>query len=306
MIERKALIFNIQKYNMYDGPGVRTLVFFKGCPLRCVWCSNPEGQARRFELLYKSASCVHCGSCVPVCPVSIHSGPPHAIDRGLECTGCGNCEEACPQKALALSGELRTISELMEIIEEDKPFYDTSGGGLTLGGGEALMQPEAAVNLLMACKQRGIHTALETCGHAGAQTVLNVAQWTDLFLYDLKHMNSDRHYRLTGVRNESILANLSLLLERRKKVRIRVPLLKGLNDDTDNLEALARFLAPWRGEAHFSGIDLLPYHKMGVNKYGQLGREYPLRDDATLAEADLERAQSLLERRGFAVSLIRH
>lgn len=310
MIERKALIFNIQKYNMYDGPGIRTLVFFKGCPLRCRWCSNPEGQARRFEVLFKAEACSNCGSCVPVCPASIHAAQPggrkHSIARDKECVGCRECEAACPEKALAISGELKPISEIVAVIEEDKPFYDTSGGGVTLGGGEALMQPEAAVSLLTACKQRGINTALETCGYAKAETLLRAAECTDLFLYDLKQMDTERHYRLTGVRNDMILGNLKLLLENRSKVRVRVPLLKGVNDSTNNLDGLARFLKPWLDRNHFLGVDLLPYHRLGVHKYGQLDMPYPLQDEPALDERDLARAEEALKSRGVPVSVIRH
>ncbi len=310
MIERKALIFNIQKYNMYDGPGVRTMVFFKGCPLRCKWCSNPESQSRRYEVLYKRAACVLCGACVPVCPVGIHSLLPgrqeHEVDRKTECIGCRKCEQACPASALAIRGEMRTISELLDIIEEDRPFYETSGGGLTLGGGEALMQPEAAANLLMACKRRGINTAVETCGHARPEVVLKVAEFTDLFLYDIKHMDSERHYGLTGVRNETILSNLRLLLENRHNVRLRLPLLKGHNDGDNTMTALIRFLEPYREYRNFKGVDLLPYHKLGVHKYTQLGEEYPITGDPHPSNADLARIEDHFKRRDIPVAIIRH
>ena len=165
-IERKALIFNIQKYNMYDGPGIRTIVFFKGCPLRCKWCSNPEGMDRSFQVMFKKRSCVDCGACAAACPAGIHVISPetgkHEILRDRDCTGCRKCMEACPREALTISGEVRTISELLKIISEDEAFYEQSGGGVTLGGGEVTSQPEAALNLLMACKQEGINTAIET------------------------------------------------------------------------------------------------------------------------------------------------
>jgi len=310
VIERKALIFNIQKYNMYDGPGIRTLVFFKGCPLRCQWCSNPEGQSRQFQVLYKREQCVLCGACVPVCPVGIHrlapGGRSHVMDRNLECVGCRKCEQTCSAGALAVTGEFKTISEIMQIIEEDKPFYETSGGGVTLGGGEALMQPEAAANLLMACKQQSIGTAIETCGYVRPEIVAKVAGSVDLFLYDLKHMDSDRHYELTGVRNETILGNLKQLLESRHTVKIRVPVLKGVNDGNSELDQLVRFLKPYSEHKNFKGIDLLPYHKMGVHKYSQLDREYPIKGEPGLSEADLERIESRIRQHGIPVSVIRH
>jgi len=194
----------------------------------------------------------------------------------------------------------------MQIIEEDKPFYETSGGGVTLGGGEALMQPEAAANLLMACKQQSIGTAIETCGYVRPEIVAKVAGSVDLFLYDLKHMDSDRHYELTGVRNETILGNLKQLLESRHTVKIRVPVLKGVNDGNSELDQLVRFLKPYSEHKNFKGIDLLPYHKMGVHKYSQLDREYPIKGEPGLSEADLERIESRIRQHGIPVSVIRH
>lgn len=310
MIERKALIFNIQKYNMYDGPGVRTLVFFKGCPLRCKWCSNPEGQLRSYQILFKADMCVNCGACVAVCPVGIHTleqvNRVHKVNRELECIGCRKCEQACVSNALAIVGEQKTISELVDIIEEDRPFYDTSGGGITVGGGEAMMQPEALANVLMVSKQRGINTAIETCGYASLEAVQKVAEFVDLFLFDLKHMDSDRHYELTGVRNERILRNLQWLLENKHNVKIRVPLLKDVNDRPDEIDQMIRFLRPYQDYKNFKGIDLLPYHKMGVNKYAQLGWEYPIEGDPKLTDEDLGRVEEYIRKYDFPVSVIRH
>lgn len=309
MIERKARTFNIQKYNMYDGPGVRTIVFFKGCPLRCQWCSNPESQLRQFQLMFKANLCVDCGACVPVCPAGIHAisqEGKHVIDRSKECVGCRQCEKRCTKSALAVMGENQTISELLDIVEEDRAFYEMSGGGLTLGGGEALMQPEAAVSFMQACKQSGINTAIETCGYARLEVVQKIAEFTDLFLFDVKHMNSERHYELTGVRNEMILSNLLWLLENRHNVKIRVPLLKGINDSEDEISQLINFLKPYQDHKNFQGIDLLPYHKMGVGKYKQLDREYPIEGDPALTEADIERVERCITQYNFPVSVVRH
>ena len=233
-IERKALIFNVQKYNMYDGPGIRTIVFFKGCPLRCKWCSNPEGMDRSFQIMFKKRSCVDCGACVNACPAGIHVLSPetgkHEIRRDRDCTGCRKCMEVCPQEALTISGECKTISELLKIIAEDEAFYEQSGGGVTLGGGEVTAQPEAALNLLMACKQEGYNTAIETCGFTKTETILKIAEYVDLFLFDIKHMDPERHNELVGVNNELILENLKELLHRRYNVNVRMPMLKGIND----------------------------------------------------------------------------
>lgn len=309
IIERKAFVFNVQKYNMYDGPGVRTLVFFKGCPLRCKWCSNPEGLERKYQVMFKSESCMDCGACVAVCPVGIHTitkEEKHVVNNSIDCLGCNKCKEVCTKAALSIVGEVKTISELLEIIEEDKSFYDVSGGGVTLGGGEVTMQPEFAANLLMACKQEGINTAIETCGYAKSESILQVAQFTDLFLYDLKHIDSERHYQLTGVRNERILKNLKELLRLRYNVKIRMPLLKGVNDSQDEIKRVIDFLMPYRNYKNFKGIDLLPYHKLGVNKYKQLGMKYQIEEDPKLSNDELEIIESWIKEYDFPVSVIKH
>ncbi|WP_300382329.1 choline TMA-lyase-activating enzyme [Clostridium sp.] len=310
IIQRKATIFNIQKYNMYDGPGVRTLIFFQGCPLRCKWCANPEGILKKYRVMFKSNSCVDCGACVSVCPVGIHTiskeSLKHEVNRDIDCIGCGKCEKACLQSALSIVGEVKTISELLEIIEEDRDFYEVSGGGVTLGGGEVLMQPEAASNLLMACKQEGINTAIETCGYANLESVLKVAEFTDLFLFDMKHIDSDKHVQVTGVRNEQILENLKELLNRKYNVKIRMPLLKGVNDCKEDIENTIKFLIPFKDYKNFKGIDLLPYHKMGVNKYKQLGIDYPIKGDPSLSNEDLDRIESWIKNYDLDVKVIRH
>lgn len=309
MIERKALIFNVQKYNMYDGPGIRTLVFFKGCPLRCKWCANPEGLEKKYQVLYKRNSCIDCGACVSVCPVGIHSiskEHKHEVNRSIECIGCRKCQEVCTQAALSIVGEVKTISELMEIIEQDREFYTVSGGGVTLGGGEVTMQSEFAANLLMVCKQEGINTAIETCGYAKKEAILQIAEFTDLFLYDIKHIDPERHYKLTGVHNERILENLKELLHRRYNVKIRMPILKGINDSQEEIEKVIEFLMPFRDYKNFKGIDLLPYHKLGVNKYTQLEKEYPIEGDPSLTEEDLDRIEGWIKKYEFPVTVVRH
>lgn len=309
VIERKAFIFNKQKYNMYDGPGVRTLVFFKGCPLRCKWCSNPEGLERKYQIMFKPTTCVSCGSCVPVCPQKIHSissSGEHIIDRSIDCIGCGQCVEACIPDALKVAGEQVPISELLEYVEQDRAFYDQSGGGVTLGGGEVTSQPEAAINLLQACKQEGLHTAIETCGYTKKETILRFAEYVDLFLFDLKHIDPDRHFELTGVRNEMILENLEELIMKRNHVKVRMPMLKGINDSEAEIRGVIEFLKPFREFKNFEGIDLLPYHKLGVNKYMQLGMDYPIEGDPSLDDADLDRIEGWIREYDFPVSVIRH
>ncbi|MBV7274003.1 choline TMA-lyase-activating enzyme [Clostridium sp. PL3] len=310
IIERKATIFNIQKYNMYDGDGVRTLIFFQGCPLRCKWCANPEGLIKKNKVMFKSDLCVDCGACVSVCPVGIHSinsqTLKHEVNRDVDCIGCGKCKDACLKSAISIVGQVKTISELLEIVEEDRTFYEVSGGGVTLGGGEVLMQPEAASSLLMACKQAGINTAIETCGYAKLESVLKVAEFTDLFLFDIKHIDSDKHFKWTGVRNEQILENLQELLRRKYNVKIRMPLLKGVNDEKEDIEKTMELLKPYKDYRNFKGIDLLPYHKMGVNKYKQLGMEYPIKDDPSLTNEDLNRIEEYIKQYDLCAKVIRH
>ncbi len=309
VIERKAFIFNKQKYNMYDGPGVRTLVFFKGCPLRCKWCSNPEGLERKYQIMFKPTTCVSCGSCVPVCPQKIHSisqTGEHIIDRSIDCIGCGQCVEVCVPEALKVAGEQVPISELLDYVEQDRAFYDQSGGGVTLGGGEVTAQPEAAINLLQACKQEGLNTAIETCGYTKKETILRFAEYVDLFLFDLKHIDPDRHFELTGVRNEIILENMEELIMKRKNVKVRMPMLKGINDSEAEIRGVIEFLKKFREFKNFKGIDLLPYHKLGVNKYVQLGMDYPIEGDPSLDDADLDRIEGWIREYDFPVSVIRH
>jgi pyruvate formate lyase activating enzyme len=194
----------------------------------------------------------------------------------------------------------------MEIIEQDREFYTVSGGGVTLGGGEVTMQSEFAANLLMVCKQEGINTAIETCGYVKKEAILQIAEFTDLFLYDLKHIDPERHYKLTGVHNERILENLKELLQRRYNVKIRMPLLKGINDSQEEIENVIRFLMPFRDYKNFKGIDLLPYHKLGVNKYTQLDMKYPIEGDPSLTDEDLDRIEGWIKKYEFPVTVVRH
>lgn len=307
-IERQALIFNKQKYNMYDGPGVRTMVFFKGCPLRCKWCANPEGLETGFSVMYKQDVCVHCGACTKVCPVGIHKmqGDTHKVDRNIKCIGCRKCEQACLVKALSIVGDKVNISSLLEYVEEDRTFYEISGGGVTLGGGEVTAQVEAAENLLMICKRAGINTAIETCGYVKLENLLRIAEFTDIFLYDIKHIDPEKHAYWTGVRNERIFENLKELFERRYNVKIRMPILKNVNDSKEDIYGVIEFLKPYKEYKNFKGIDILPYHKMGVNKYKQLDMEYQINDQVALDEDDLARIKGYFDENDFEVTILRH
>lgn len=287
------------------------MVFFKGCPLRCKWCANPEGLERKFQIMLKPTACVSCGACVAVCPQHIHSitaNGEHPINRAVDCIGCGSCVKACMQQALKVAGEQVPVSELLTYVEEDRMFYEQSGGGVTLSGGEVTAQPEAAINLLEACKHEGLHTAIETCGYTKRETLLKFAEFVDFFLFDIKHMDPERHAELTGVRNELILDNLETLLTRRHNVKVRMPLLKGINDSEEEIRAVIDFLAPYKNLKNFKGIDLLPYHKLGVNKYVQLGMDYAIDGDPSLSDEDLDRIEGWIRESDsdFPVAVIRH
>lgn len=309
-IERSATIFNIQKYNIYDGPGIRTNVFFQGCPLRCKWCANPEGLEKKYRILYKRNNCIDCGACVSVCPVNKHSitldRMKHEVNRDIDCIGCGKCIEICPKEALSLVGEAKTISEIIDIIEEDTVFYNVSGGGVTLSGGEVMMQPEAAISLLMACNQRGINTAIETCAYVKKEILLEACKYIDLVLFDLKHIDSDKHYYYTGVRNERILDNLKAILDAGVNTKVRMPLLKGVNDQENDIRQAMEFVKPFKNFKNFKGVDLLPYHKLGVNKYNQLDLEYQIENDPSLDEEELCKIEKWIDKYGIKASVIRH
>ncbi|MFD1486310.1 choline TMA-lyase-activating enzyme [Lacticaseibacillus baoqingensis] len=308
-VERQVMVFNVQKYNVYDGPGIRTIVFLKGCPLRCQWCSNPEGLEQKYQVMFKRDVCSNCMACVDVCPMGIHyidENGHHQVRRDRSCNGCRKCVAVCPMAALNISGEVKTISELLKLVHEDDAFYETSGGGITLSGGECTAQPEGAITLLQACKDDGINTAIETCGYAPTENLMKIAKYVDLFLYDLKHMDPVKHNQLTGMSNEKILANLTKLLQEGYNVKIRMPMLKGINDSQEEIDAVINFLKPYKDLPNFKGINLLPYHKLGVTKYAQLGIKYPVDGDPSLSDADLDRIEGMIKKYDFPVAVIRH
>ena len=258
--------------------------------------------------MFKQDLCMNCGECAKVCPVNIHKmiDGVHIVDRSINCNGCRNCEKACCNKALKIAGEKVKISELYSYVEEDRTFYDISGGGVTLGGGEVTAQAESARSLLMTCKRGGINTAIETCGYVKLENLLKIAEFTDTFLIDIKHMDPEMHMKYTGVRNERILDNIKELLERRYNVKVRMPMLKGINDYKEEIEAVIEFLSPYRNYKNFLGVDVLPYHKLGVYKYAQLGWDYELNEQEPLSEEDLARIKSYFDAHDFEVNILRH
>lgn len=321
--ETRINVFNVQKYNLYDGPGIRTIVFFKGCPMHCKWCANPEGLEFGTNIMHKETLCKPYNACAKTCPLGSvcfkfaneeapilydYADKEHPIDvtRYQKKRPSKADIEGCPEGALTIAGESKTISELMDIIHEDDAFYEMSGGGVTLSGGECLAQGEGALALLKACKQDGLNTAVETAGYVPNKVVMKVAEYTDLFLFDLKHMDSKKHNEWTGVGNERILTNLKWLLDAGYNVKIRMPMLKGINDSEEEIRAIIDFLLPYKDSSNFKGIDLLPYHKLGVNKYKQLGLEYQIKGDPSLSQFDLDRIESYILASDLLVNVVKH
>ena len=265
-------VFNIQHYSIHDGPGIRTNVFFKGCPLRCLWCSNPESQQPIPQLMFRADHCTGCGACISVCPVSAISfrDPVVQNDRTL-CTGCGACVEVCPNEAREIIGMTTTAGAVFDEVAQDTLFY-AEDGGVTLTGGETLAQPAFASAILRLCRQAKIHTAIETCGFADWNVLADVLQYTDLVLYDLKEMDPIRHKEYTGVDNDWILENLKMVNDRMDcEIWVRVPIIPGYNDDKENLLATARFVKDNLQKC--TQIHLLPFHRLGEGKYEQLEKE---------------------------------
>lgn len=269
----QAVVFNVQRFSIQDGPGIRTTVFFKGCPLRCRWCHNPEGQVGTAELLFREYLCRRCFTCRAACPVGAIVELPHRrVDRA-RCIMCMVCAEACPYGALSVAGTSAPVEALLAEVCRDVAFYRTSGGGVTASGGEPLAQYQAVIELFAACRARAIHTALDTCGYAPWEILAAVEPHVDLFLYDLKCVDEERHRLWTGVGNQVILENLRRLAKLRAgDIRIRIPLVAGFNDDRRELEAMVHLVS----SLSVQGVDVLPYHSFAESKYRALDMAYSL------------------------------
>ena len=281
-------VVHVQKYSIHDGPGIRTTVFLKGCPLDCWWCHNPECQSPKPQILVVEGRCIRCGECWKVCPVGGLERPAsEPREEGRACTLCGACVGACPTGAREMIGRPMTVREVLAEVLQDRIFYDESGGGVTFSGGEPLSQPAFLRGLLAACRAEGIHTAVDTCGFAPSDDLLAVARLADLFLYDLKLIDDVQHVQYTGASNAPILANLRALSEVHHNIWIRIPMIPTVNDLPEQLEALAQFAASLGGVHQ---VNLLPYHETGVHKFRRLGKSYRLSELERPSADDLESA----------------
>jgi len=268
--ELKGVVFDIQRYSIHDGPGIRTSVFLKGCPLRCFWCQNPESQMMVPQVLFYKDKCTNCGRCVEVCPTGASglSDMSSEVDRD-KCIGCGKCVEVCPNEARRITGRYMTTDEVVSEVMKDVKFYRKSGGGVTLSGGEPLFQPEFALEILQKCKSMGLHTVLETCGLAPWSTMEKLLAYVDYVLYDIKHLDTRKHRKGTKRSNELILENAKMVSVC-KPMKVRIPLIPAFNDSPDDIRAIARFV---KSELDSAEMELLAYNKMGESKYERLGRK---------------------------------
>ena len=302
MCVTKGIIFNIQRYSIDDGPGIRSTVFMKGCPIRCLWCSNPESQNPRPEVTHRDTACTKCGRCVEVCDtqaISVDDLGVH-INRKL-CITCGKCVEVCSPEALRIMGKEMSVEEVFDELKRDIDYYQNSGGGITVSGGEVLSQPEFVAALLKRCREAGIHTCLDTSGYGDISAVESILPYTSLVYFDLKHMDPLVHRKLTGASIELIIRNLEFIVDSGTPVVIRVPIVPGLNDSDEEITAIARAVSLLTKSTQ---VHLLPYHKYGMNKYKMLDLEYKLGELAYPTDEKLQRAKEIVESFGIPCEIV--
>ncbi len=297
----KGRIFNIQKFSIDDGPGIRTLVFLKGCPLHCPWCSNPESQAVKAQVMYYLKKCRGCGKCMKICPKNCIMPDEQfgLLTDHSTCIGCGTCVDSCFFNARELLGKDYTEEELMQIILQDYDFYKNSGGGVTFSGGEVMMQPAFLLRMLRCCKEQGIHTAIETCGYAPWESFQDILPYTDLIFYDFKHFDSNKHKQYTGVDNRRIKDNLQRLNLMRANVIVRIPYIPGFNDGFVTMEKMITELRTMRTEK----VEILPYHRIGKDKYVGLGKQYVYEDLKSLKADTISFVEDIGRNLGIEVTV---
>ena len=297
-----SLIFDIKRYAINDGPGIRVVIFFKGCNLHCAWCHNPESISPKAQKMYSPAKCIGCGTCVTACPENALTLTSKGIvtDSSL-CLLCGKCAEVCPTKAIEMSGKQMSVAEVMAIIEKERVFFDQSGGGVTFSGGEPLLHSELLIPLLDECKQRGIHTAIDTAGNVRIEVILEVAKRTDLFLFDLKLMDNEMHKQWVGAGNELIQQNLKAIAETGANIIVRIPVIAGVNDTVQNFEQTAKLISELSGTKKV--VNLLPYHNIAEAKYAKLGSNGKYRRMTEPSKATLDNAIRIFAGYGITASV---
>jgi pyruvate formate lyase activating enzyme len=298
-----GLVFNIQRYSTQDGPGIRTVVFLKGCPLRCWWCSNPESQQPYPEVGHSDSLCNQCQLCVSSCKINAITMDKNRgirIDRKL-CINCGACVEVCPLQAIKVYGQEMTVKEVLQIVEKDRIFYHNSGGGVTASGGEPLCQPDFVADLFQICLDKGIHTVLETCGCVDIGNIEKVLPYTRLVLYDIKHADSKVHKKVTGRSNEQIIRNFEFIARKGVPLAVRVPLIPGINDTDEDIKSIAHIITEYMSEPK---VELMPYHRYGMGKYQMLDRRYKLNKLVPQGGDDLERIKSVFKSSGVEPSIL--
>lgn len=280
-----GVIFNIQKFSINDGPGIRTVVFFKGCPLHCKWCANPESQLAKIQILWDKKKCLHCHHCLEICPQkAISLKDDNIFIDTNKCTLCKQCINTCSQKALTSEGEIKTVQQVLDIVLQDEVFYEESDGGITLSGGEFLMQTQFAEELLIAAKEKNLHTCCETTGFCTPEKFQHIIQYIDYILFDLKHWDSQKHLEGTGIDNKLILANMKYAISMGKTVLPRIPVIPKFNDSLEDAKKFCEVL-------HAVGSNqcqLLPFHQFGENKYHLLNKKYAYENQPALHREDLQ------------------
>lgn len=300
MSEYKGLIFNVQKFSIHDGAGIRTLVFMKGCPLSCIWCSNPESQNNSIEIMDVKSNCNKCGKCAELCSVSAIDRLSYDIDRSI-CVKCGICAQNCFAEAKKIVGKYVTVDELMEIIDRDRIFYRNSGGGVTVGGGEPLMQSCFVAELLKSCKAANIHTAIESSGYGKWEIIKPVFENADQIFMDIKCFDSKKHKAYIGVDNTLILNNAEKIAKTGKEIVFRIPIIPSFNDNEENIMNTGKFIKNLTNVNNNISLELLPYHDFGKDKYRWLNIDYKMGDIAGPDKSALENYKKILRQLGVNI-----